>query len=330
MSTRWQRFISLTFASNLFGQAAQYDQCKDPLFETHWAGKNDIPTLTSFPTVNTNLRICPAFNERASCCSQSFETEQSKYFAFWRSVLLGKFWRVTGHRASVLAASQAAQLNGTASNTDLEQLEVVKRRYQQLLDPAAQTECLTSILTYVAGMMCFSCKPEWFQYAVISSQNMAADHLLRVRMARSVCVELWAACAPLGAAVASLRAAVRDSRLARAALRAEESFDMFLSQRQLCNWAHDAIALHPFKQPSREEQNVQAQKPAAAPAPIAQRRLDEDMKRSLDVMADGRASGFPRTWQGQQMISQASPLCAMKSAIVAFWWILASLLGTLG
>jgi len=75
----------------------------------------------------------------------------------------------------------------------------------------------------VAGMMCFGCKPEWFQYAVISSQDMAADRLLRIRMARSVCVELWAACSSFGTTVANLRAALRDSRLARAAPRAEDA-----------------------------------------------------------------------------------------------------------
>jgi len=320
MTKHWRHLLSLGIAADLVVQSVQYEQCKDPLFQTHWAGKNDIPTLASFPTVNTNLRICPSFNERASCCQQGFETEQTKYFEFQRTVLQGTLWRVYAHRSSVLATSRAAIANGTASRVDLGQLEVVKHRYQGVLSPAAQSDCLTGILTYVAGMLCFSCKPEWFQYAVISSKDMSADRLLRIRMAASVCVELWAACSSFGSAVAGLRAALRDSRLARAAPRAEASLDMFLSQQKLCNWAHDMIALHPFRQPTREEQEIPTQVSALA-LPAVQRRLKS--KRMLDVMAEGRLTGFQRDWQGIQMISQAGGQFTVHSFVYAFVWAIA-------
>merc|ERR1719162_2186873 len=141
-------------------------------------------------------------------------------------------------------------------------------------------------------MMCFSCKPEWFQYTIIEKKEMEADSLLRVRMDPSVCVELWSACNPFGAVVRDLSSAIRDSRLARAVPKAEESFDMFTSKTQLCNWAHNIIALHPFKQPSREEQDIPTPMPAG-PGGIVQRRLDAaDVKRSFDVMREGRATGF--------------------------------------
>lgn len=315
----YQALLSLAFVAIKLAQAAQYEQCKDPLFQTHWAGKNDIPTLTPFPAVNTNLNQCLAFNERASCCQQGFESEQTKYFEFWRTILQGKFWRVYAHRSSVLAASAGFLRNGTASKVDLEQLEVVKQRFQDVLSPAVQAPCLTGILTYVAGMMCFSCKPEWFQYAVLASKKMTADRVLRIRMSTSVCVELWAACSSFGTSIANLRAALRDSRLARTASQAEENFDMFLSQLQLCNWAHDTIALHPFKQPSREEQILATQVPPAT-APAVQRRLST--KRYLDVMADGRATGFPRQWQGVQMISKVTKESAGFALGVVFLHLL--------
>lgn len=318
MTKRWHHLLRFGIAADLVVQSVQYEQCKDPLFQSHWAGKNDIPTLASFPTVNTDLRICPSFNERASCCQQGFETEQTKYFEFHRTVLQGTLWRVYAHRTSVLATSQAAVANGTASQVDLGQLEVVKRRYQQVLSPAAQSDCLTGILTYVAGMLCFSCKPEWFQYAVISSKKMSASRLLRVRMAASVCVELWAACSSFGSAVAGLRAALRDSRLARAAPRAEASLNMFLSQQKLCNWAHDMIALHPFRQPTREEQDIPTQASALA-LPAVQRRLESN--RMLDVMAEGRLTGFPRNWHGIQMISQAAGQHVSHYLAHAFVWV---------
>jgi len=360
------RVLCFTFVADLVFKAAQYEQCRDPLYETHWAGKNDIPTLTGFPTVNTNLRLCPSYNEKASCCQQGFETEQLKYFEFWRTVLQRKFWRVYAHRYEVLAASSGRLLDDVVTKFDREQLDVVTRTYQTLLSPATQQQCLTGVLTYAAGMMCFSCKPEWFQYSVLVSQKMTADRLLRVRMAASVCVELWAACSTFGAVVAKLRNAIRDSRLARSVPRAEESFDMFLSQRQLCNWAHNTIALHPFKQPNREEQEVPTPIPVTVPPPIddAGRRLDterslnvlhedlvdedpmdEDLtdqplieddarrlvvetKRILNVMDEGRASGFSMKWKGLQMISHASRTFTMALTFNAiFAVVLPSLSG---
>jgi len=339
MSRHWQRWLALAFITDLFAEAAHYEQCKDPLFETHWAGKNDIPTLAAFPTVNTNLRKCPAFNERASCCQQGFETEQNKYFEFWRTWLLGKFWRVYAHRASVLVVEQSLSLNATVSRADLEQLEVVKRRYQQVLSPSTQSRCFSAVLTSIAGMMCFSCKPEWFQYSIISSEKMMPDRLERIRIAPSVCVELWAACRSFGAAVTGLRAALRDSRIARAAPRAEESFDMFLSQRRLCNWAHDTIVLHPFRQPSREESDIGMQMPTMPPTvpPMTLlRRLDQlmtrplkdtagsTMQRTLDLMTEGLITGFLRDWQGIDMISKTRRPLFLHASMAAFVWMLLS------
>lgn len=330
MCRGWLTCLIISLATKLAAKAAQYEQCRDPLFETHWAGKNDIPTLTAFPAVNTNLRKCPAFNERASCCQQGFETEQNKYFEFWRTALLGKFWRVYAHRASVLAISQSLQSN--VSKQDLEQLEVVKRRYQEILSPSVQKRCFTAVLTSVAGMMCFSCKPEWFQYAIVVRQKMTADRLVRVRIAPSVCVELWAACKSFGGVVAGLRSALTDSRIARAAPRAEENFDVFLNQRRLCNWVHNQIALHPFRQPSREESDIGVQLPTIPPSPTPPpillntadkvRRLDSNMKRTLDLMAEGRATGFLQDWQGIDMISKASQTSVMHFLIISACWML--------
>lgn len=68
---------------------------KDPLFETHWYGKpgyasklgGNIEVLNSIPTVKTGLTLCPRYNGKASCCSEEFEQEQSKYFGYFRSFI---------------------------------------------------------------------------------------------------------------------------------------------------------------------------------------------------------------------------------------------------
>lgn len=313
MSRLLRVLCGITVAVCFLAQAKQYEQCKDPLFETHWAGKIDIPTFTAIPTVNTNLLKCRAYNERASCCSQGVETEQSKYFGFWRDRFLAIFWRVFAHRNSVLAYGLFAVQNQTASDADVDQFNIVKRRYETVLSPLSQSACLTGLLTYVAGMMCFACKPDWFQYSVVLSNSVAKDQLVRVRMPAQVCNQLWASCAAFSSSVVDLRNALRDSKLARAASGAEESLDFFLGKGRLCDWAHDQIALHPFKQPSREDQDI----PVQMPAPV-QRRLQ--VIRELDVLAEGRKTGFDVAWQGVRMISRSSQKLAVLAWIIALAW----------
>jgi len=299
--------LLVTVASTHLGrQAAPYDQCEDPLFQTHWAGKNDIPTLTSIPTVQTNLLKCKAYNERASCCHQGFETEQDKYYEFWKKTLKAKFQRANAHRLAVVAAEQTALQNGAASRIDLEQMEVVKKRYVDVLSPSTQAGCFSNVLTYVAGMMCFGCKPDWFQYTV-----MSGDHVMRVRLARSVCLKLWASCAAFAESVSKLRVAIQDSRIARSASRSEESLDMFLNQERLCEWAHDEIALRPFRLPSKEDQDLATQTAVLS----TQRRLNLQ-ELELDVLAEGRATTFARTWHGASIASKAYARSALTGFVI--------------
>mmetsp|Transcript_100266 Transcript_100266/g.189074 ORF Transcript_100266/g.189074 Transcript_100266/m.189074 type:complete len:322 (+) Transcript_100266:134-1099(+) len=280
---------------------AQYEQCKDPLFETHWSGKDDIQTLEKYPVLKTNLALCPAYNDRTSCCHQTFESEQMKYYLFWRSALSGMILRADEHREAFVSAGKAAIAAGI-SDTDRGQYEAAIALYAQVLSPAAQKECFSSVLTYVAGMMCFACKPEWSQYTLMSNGDDPLGGVLAMRMASSVCVDLWAACASFGKLVGLLQNALRDSAVARVATESQENLDMFLTQQQLCDWAHDEIALHPFKLPSKEDQDI--------PLKIAKarRRLLGVPEKAFDVMQEGKDSTFVRKWQGIRGLTSRAEL----------------------
>lgn len=282
-------------------------QCRDPLFQTHWYGKNDIQTLTAFPTVKTNLKLCPLFNQRASCCHQTFETEQQKYFDFWKMMLMAKFARSDSHR-------QAVQAQVTNSDPVAQQQAVIALdKYRQVLRlDGHQSTCLSDVLTYVAGAICFSCKPEWFRYAVIIGKTLSAARVVRLRMDPTVCVRLWDSCSAFGERVASLLLALQDSAIARSVALQEEDLRMFASQQALCDWLHDQIALHPFKLPSKEDmdlpklatdQNVSAEQ-SRRTASMAQ----------LDILTEGQLSGFDRRWRTLSELSFGSGAPSCKVA----------------
>lgn len=290
-----------------------HGQCKNPLYQTQWAGKNDIQTLRAFPTVKTNLKRCPAYNQMASCCDQTFESEQTKYYTFWKQILSAKLARADVHRRSVAALDVGAVDSDSSSATSAsrreqaqrEQWQLALERYAAALDPAQHSECFSSLLTYVAGMICFSCKPNWFHYTLMSGDTIVGEHVVRVRIRAAACVEIWAACGSFAAQVSLLRAALRDSVVARRAVRSEEDLSMFTEQQLLCDWMHDQVGLHPFRLPTKEEGDTALHYAKAAGATstsssagsaVSGRRLE--MRMELDVMHDGRASGFNRNWVG--------------------------------
>jgi len=295
--------VVLVGQTPVLAQPADHPQCRNPLFETHWAGKNDIETLNDFPNVKTNLKKCPAFNDRASCCHQRFENEQLKYFAFWRRSFEQLVLRLNEHRLSVIDALPASGL----SRQDQEQYEAVLDRYRDVLSPHRQGRCFSALLKYTAGMMCYSCRPEWFHFTLLSGTVLAGEKVQRVRIARSVCLQLWDHCASFGDLAMALSAAIRDSVVARRARRAFENLDIFAGQQQLCDWMHDQVALHPFRLPTQEDRQIGSRRlswNSSALSDVASRRLDATPGGpELDVLADGAKSRFDMEWRAPEGLS---------------------------
>lgn len=308
--------LALRWFTTAAGMPAWHPQCRDPLFQTHWAGKNDIQTLSEYPHVKTNLKMCPSFNLKSSCCHQTFESEQQKYFTFWRRSFEEIFLRINEHRESVIASFPEKGL----PTADVEQYQVVIESFKGVFNPYVQNMCFSTLLNYAAGMMCFACRPNWFHYAVIQGGNTSVEHVLRIRLARTVCLQIWADCHLFGEAAEKLTAALRDSAVARRAPRAVENLDMFLGQQQICDWMHAQVALHPFRLPTTEDGQVGLWEPQGqaetdalesgegTPAAFASaasnaakvgetptRRLEEKLE--LDSLDDGRNSRFDTKWR---------------------------------
>lgn len=334
------------------------EQCKDPLFETHWYGKYDIHTLNSIPTVKTDLQLCPEYNSLASCCSSEFELEQQRYFDDYRSIIfVSKLVRTTEHRQSVVEVKNTPAYT-SAGHTEREQYQHALEAFNPVLTPAVHGDCFSALLTYTAGMNCFACRPDWFKYVTVEN-----GVVVRIHVHPSVCMEVWSRCEQLGEAAMNLKQALLDSVLAKQAKLQAEDLDMFADQQSLCNFLHDEVSLHPFQRPSMVEREAapgvhkepvhpagEARGaaggvaggttplpvlnpnafPTAMPYATPTRRLfsesehGTDIKKLVDVMAEGKQTGF-NIFFGEPSVLKLDPSLSVKASLHMWISILMSL-----
>ena len=299
-----------------FATAEDLHACRNPLFEQHWFSA-DVRgrSFREFPELSDELRLCPAFNTEKNCCQGGLEHEQALYFAYWRQIFKSKMTRVKQSKQAALAVQSDPIFNSEDGGRDRQQFRSAIQKYDEILDPSAgHARCLSTLLVYVAGMICFGCDPDWKQEVDRGSNGK----LLRVLIPEGDCIELWTECAEFGAQARRLREAVLDSSLAMRATSPFEYLQVFEDQQQLCDWAHDVIAMHPFTRPG------EAEREGTPPVrEIGGRRLDNssqsfsDFTKEYDVMKQGRSSGFDTSWEGMQARSACSSVDFFAFAVLA-------------
>jgi hypothetical protein len=320
--------------------------CRNPLFETHWFSKaGQVSSLADEPRLHSDLMLCPAYNGVLSCCQETFETEQSLHFNYWKEVLSSKIERIRGNRAGTLAMQKQAVYNA-ASEQDRELHKRALEMYDVILSPSKHARCFAAMLTYVAGVICFSCEARW--------ENKILFHkgvLINVRLTESTCSEVATQCEDFSQLTAQWQQAVLDSVLATAQSTPLENLGMFVDQQSLCDWLHDAIALHPFTTPNEPEREAAPPREA-----IGARRLDgqnsntsasgkngsdgdtnasdvemtstttskmDTEEQLYDAMKAGRASGFDISWPGLEGSNDAAHVFSSASQlflVVAVAW----------
>ncbi|CAE8722865.1 unnamed protein product [Polarella glacialis] len=218
-------------------------------------------------------------------------------------------------RAGMVSVEEDPAWNA-ATPQDREQFQRVLRKYDAILDPGkGHARCLAAVLVYTAGMICFGCDPEW-------AKEVETDdgRLVRILVSVRSCAGLWSDCAAFGLQARDLREAILDSSLALRQDMPMEPLHMFEDQQSLCDWAHDAIAMHPFTTPSELEKET-----TPPISELARRRLADSVsrgnasskskeekvtygsqQREYDAMMAGKASGFDMTWQGMTARSGAA------------------------
>ncbi|CAJ1451492.1 unnamed protein product, partial [Effrenium voratum] len=191
-------------------------QCHDPLFKAHWFGEygsatvmdpNRVATMNSIPTVHKGLKLCPAYNLDASCCSAEFEKVQAQHYGYYQHhIFPSKLARVIEHHASVLAVANSSEF-AAAPRRYREQFGLALERFGPVLQPKVHGDCWAAMLTYAAGMSCFACKPDWMMYVTPHCPPDCSE-VLRVHIHPEDCEELWLRCERFGlAAKAFLRSA---------------------------------------------------------------------------------------------------------------------------
>lgn len=297
-------------------------RCRNVLFKMHWSVRDgSLQTLTPLPDFHTNLRLCPAFNGQPSCCRQTFEEEQSLHFDFWRQVFMSKLQHLRANEAATQAIELTDEYNA-ATPQDREQLRRALHAYTAVLEPRGHAVCFASLLSYAAGMLCFACDPAWGEKV-----QFIMGKPIRVHVADTTCTSLWASCEHFASLARSLRQLVLDSRLAGGQSQPMENLDMFSGQQDLCDWAHDSIAMHPFTTPGEAEREATPPQKdmdrrlalgppvqsSQHPLPEASSTLSKGSALSgavattttwapslveFEAIKAGRASGFDITWGG--------------------------------
>mmetsp|Transcript_58494 Transcript_58494/g.107663 ORF Transcript_58494/g.107663 Transcript_58494/m.107663 type:complete len:187 (+) Transcript_58494:85-645(+) len=177
-------------------------------------------------------------------------------------------------------------------------------------------------------MLCFSCESAWHRFVHIDYGKV-----VRILLTDRTCTEIWARCEKFGELTRVLKHVMLDSRLATMQSTALENFNMFADQQGLCDWMHNAVAMHPFTTPSEIQRE-------AAPIPDiirAERRLwnassslNSSHLRQLtgahevepetlgyDAMDVGKSSGFDITWGGITSRTRMAALCSVSHSLLA-------------
>lgn len=262
------------------GQVLTTDACTNPLlFEEPGIRREQSsyhPSAGLTPSVQIDLKLCPQFNHRTSCCSPAVEASALtlRFFA-WRR------WLWAHLEATTRAAQRLAALESRSSGVFLLASQTELQRFRELLRTLAALNgnagrsCFKAVLQYAAGFLCSACEPNWKGYV----GNFA--------IAREVSDgnALWSFCEDYGrramAADAALFQAQRWAQLALGGWRVlHGDLVPFLGPNKL-RWTLHAN-LTPSLLNRTSSTAVGAQAPVAGP--------------TFDAMQEGMRSGFDCTW----------------------------------
>ena len=141
-----------------------------------------------------------------------------------------------------------------ASMNELRGSEVYERATrleQELLDRATDSmqralefakPCILHFLAFVAGMICFSCQPDWVNYV----WRNGLGEVVGVNVDPDACIYVDRGCGVFGHAVQQAYLHLMESQMAKRPTASLPDFSMFFSREDLCKWLRSTVALQPL------------------------------------------------------------------------------------
>lgn len=278
--------IALVGTSVAAAGIAQNGTCSNPLFKVHWSGKSDIVTLLSAPKVQQDLRLCKSYLNRPSCCPVPFEDVLSKAFDRWV-----RHWKT---KSQNLQDVQAELAKVKASQTYIGANPLQRALFDKAVESFAQVlewygTCFNTLLAYIAGMLCFTCDPDWKSKVFLSSGGVSVGHLHVDDNSNEL---VWQSCRGLGSAAAEMQTRLVDSLLVKNIKLPFQDFSMFRNKISASQYM-SRLGLSPLRGP---RENELVKNPGGGSMRI--RRLTDSGQGSqtpsgfVDPVRDGRSSTF--------------------------------------
>jgi len=266
---------------------AHSGSCQNPLFATHWAGKSDIRHLMGEPTLQYELNLCPMYNQRLACCPTAFEDVQQLSFHRWVKHWKRKIKYVKDFQMD-MEGTKVSTAYVKASHADRALFDKALTIFRGVL--RTYGTCFDTLLEYMAGMLCFTCDPQWRFKVHMDPEHSRVTHL---RIHESSNDALWESCRETGTAAIEMRTRISESSLAKSIWTRFEDFSMFESKIQLSKYMRH-YGLFALRGQSENVLKVEPGTHALERTLQAQEATvgGDDSAGLLYPIRDGRASGF--------------------------------------
>merc|ERR1712232_1406977 len=122
---------------------------------------HDVGQLARAPVAHADLVRCRMWNLQPSCCTPSMESPQQLAFDDRRAQLGRKVGLLKDYldELNKLRSSKVFALSDQKEQALLDRV-LIDFRSALTLVPA----CVRTLITFVAGMVCFGCNPRWDDY----------------------------------------------------------------------------------------------------------------------------------------------------------------------
>ncbi|CAE7401703.1 Spon1 [Symbiodinium sp. CCMP2592] len=264
-------FTSLSDSSDLLEVTATEEasfQCMNPLFRIQWhTGATDLAQLLPRPSVHHDLLRCPLWNQKPSCCSTSLEPFQLRIFDAHRD-RMEKQVQVLEEYLSLMVKLRGSEVFEDAVLLEQDFLDRAVDAMRTALSHAKP--CILHFLAFVAGMVCFSCQPDWVDYVWRNPLGQVTG----VNVDPNACIYVDRGCGAFGHTVQVAYLHVMETRLAKYPAASLPDFSMFFSREALCEWLRGTVAVHPLAFQPSEVLTRRLSREVPANRRMPQRHLD--------------------------------------------------------